>query len=232
MVTHAGIDPRAVATEYVPETWQRIRAMNNDRNLRRLREEPTDLIAVHTKREPDDHFLRAKVTVHTPLLSVGAEHNKPALHAGSSQLLIAKSGLDETDGTIASATNTDPEVRSLTPLDPKSLQTKSGSEQEAPEQMMLAARIVELWSAQLRKASSVRKSLEDLLRLRGTLGAQLFEFKQLLARTGRNGGGCPSFAPTGFLALPQIGMSHGIRLRWSRSQSASLRHFLIPPKKR
>jgi hypothetical protein len=58
---------------------------------------------------------------------------------------------------------------------------------EAHQETALADEIKELWSSQKGKMSSIRRSRVELEKLRNKLAERLYEYKHLLARTGRGG---------------------------------------------
>jgi hypothetical protein len=193
MLTHRKIDPRVLVEGYVPETWQRVRKMATEQNMRHSDGNLTGAVAVHTNGTRTSTAASQELTAQILLRPNDKEHTQLALHTRRTLVLAPDCESDHDNvGSVAVASMnlvTGPLAPQLN--DPQFSLPTSGNEQETPEEQMLTKRIVELWSAQKEKASAVRKSREDLLRLRASLGRQLFEFKSYLVRTGRNGGWMP-----------------------------------------
>jgi hypothetical protein len=93
-------------------------------------------------------------------------------------LALAPKGSDVPQTSAATSLNLNEDNKNL---------TSAAGVPEDRQETTLAGEIKELWSSQKGKVSSIRRSRAELEKLRNKLAERLYEYKHLLARTGRGG---------------------------------------------
>jgi hypothetical protein len=136
----------------------------------------TPKLALH---ELNDHEAAASIRQNRR-----APINSQSFHRpGSPVLVVAQS-----NGTSAMSAKTDSTIIKSAAAPPTTLNDGTAEETlEAGKERYTTSEIIDLWTAHNKQNAMLKKSSKELKKTRNSLGRYLFELKNLLAKTGRNG---------------------------------------------